>query len=320
MPRPNSFAAFHGQLDAVDQLRVAVTAAKRRQRRFAHFLIVGPPGVGKTTLAAHVVPSELGLDPSVVTVLNCTAVEKPKDILPTLTTVPEGGLLFLDEIHALPGEVAEYLYHAMEDRKVTISMGEGQPLMTIDVSDYTIAGATTREGLIPEPMRDRFKHHVRLDLYDDASMLEVLKWTVNAYHAEAEDLKGIEWDDDAVGLLVKPCHGTGRFAGRLIEAVHDTYFGQGETGAITSGTVQRTLTRLGYTQGLGKMEVRILSILETNGITGLKTLSAALDEEERTIEDTYEPWLLQQGYLERTRQGRNITAAGKAVLHTIAEA
>jgi Holliday junction DNA helicase RuvB len=247
-------------------------------------------------------------------------VEKPKDLIPTLTTVPAGGMLFLDEIHALPNDCAESLYHAMEDRVVSIFIGDDQPAMEVKLDEYTIAGATTREGLIPEPMRDRFKHHLRLGLYDDTSMLEVLKWTVDAIKTEHADLADVGFDPEALKHLVKPCHGTGRYASRLIEACIDTYFGCGEehsTPTISDEIVQFTLKRLGYLAGLGSIEVRILEILEANGTTGLKTLAAALDEEERTIEEVYEPWMLQQGYLERHRTGRRISDAGRILLGII---
>lgn len=316
--RPTTFATFHGQPAAVEQLRVPVAAAKRRKQQLGHVLLVGPPGLGKTTLGASVLPTELGVPPEHVKTLVCSSIEKPTDFLPTLTTVHPGGVLFLDEIHALPRQVVEQLYSVMEDGKLTIVTGEepNKQVIEFELDPFTIVAATTREGLLTGPLRARFKHTVRLELYSDKDMEEVLQW-----HA---DQHGLMFGTGAVIELAQVCHGTARHAVNFVDACLDTIHAdpKADSDFIGLSVVNATLLRLGYHNGLSKREVQLLRRLAetTTGVAGLQTLSAYMDEETTTIEEVYEPYLLQAGLIERTPQGRRITAKGRAELAKVPHA
>ena len=308
--RPQRFSEFTGQPAAKSVLEVAVRSAKARGKPLGHVLITGPKGLGKTTLAMSVLPTELGVH---ARDLVCSSIEKLPQLTSVLCTMQAGELLFLDEAHCLPRIVHEALYSVLEDQKLTVVIGEGSnaKTMTVELPAFTVVMATTREALIPEPMRDRAKHHLRLELYSDDEMADILAWTAYKHDQVLHDLRG----------LVAACHGTARHAGRLIEACIDTLYGSAwdPRGGITADVIQATLQRLGYSaNGLTIPEVKLLRRLaESSGPVGLNTLGAYLDEDTVTLEEVYEPWLLQKSFMIRTPSGRQITPAGKKALKAI---
>lgn len=311
MIRPKAFSEFHGQSSALAQLRMAVRASIARKRQFGHTLLVGPSGVGKTTLGVSVLPSELSIER--VHMVNCTAVEDLQALLPTVTTCSEGSLLFLDEVHALPRECMEALYHVLEDRSVSVSIGDGRDKRVIQIAlpSFTVVCATTRLGLLPEPFVNRFEHQVQLDVYSVPELVMVLRWTLSRI-ADAMDA-----DDDALQMLAVACQGTARHAQRLLNGAIDTAIVYGNA-RIDATCADDTLRRLGYAGGLTQMQVKLLGYLTAQSrATGLSTLSAFLCEEPRTIEDTVEPHLLREGLMLRTTQGRLITDKGQQLCQSL---
>jgi Holliday junction DNA helicase RuvB len=221
-------------------------------------------------------------------------------------------VLFLDEVHRLPAVVAEHLYTVLEDSTVTVVLGDAnnrQP-MTIELEPFTVIAATTREGLLPAPLRDRFMQQITLELYSDSDMSTVLNWT-----AQAQD---IALSPEAAKALVPACHGTARHAVALIGACIDTIYSEDvvDKPLITTAVARQTLQRLGFTaDGLSTREVKLLRVLAAApGPVGLATVADLLDEEPETIEDVYEPYLLRAGYLARSPKGRVITPMGKAAV------
>lgn len=314
--RPKTFAEFNGQQDVVNQLRIGVRSAKLRKQLMSHTLLLGPAGLGKTTMAMSVIPNELGVD---CLMFNCASVTKPQDILPTLTKVRPGSILFLDEVHALAGTgVYDTLLSLLEGSTVTINIGEGSDkrLLNVQVEPYTILAATTKESSLPEPLRDRFRHQVRFTLYDDPAMAAILKWTASQVEAT--------FSESAVTPLIAACHGTARHAVRLVEACIDTIagderFADRDLQDISCDVVLATLTRLGYKEGLTAPEFDLLRRLYAapQGKLGLNTLASVLDEETRTVEQVYEPYLLQKGLIVKATNGRQITPAGQALVRVV---
>ncbi len=303
-------------------LQLAIRASKVRSRQLRHQLLVGPPGLGKTTLA-HIIAAETGGE---LTYLTCTAVKEPKDLYQLLATAKAGAIIALDEIHALPAKCHESLYSVLEDGKLTITVemkpGELTPL-TIEIEAITVIGMTTRQGAIPEPMRDRFAAIHQLVPYSDEETRQILEW--HARQAAFQGLRDPAFTAGAYDLVVPACKGTGRLAVSLVDACLDTLAVQpGQPGQVDASVARSTLKRLGYRGCLTILEYRYLDSLQTpnsqpailgGGRTpdsprGLKAISLALDEDESTIEFVVEPWLLQQGYIQRTSTGRVITMAG----------
>jgi Holliday junction DNA helicase RuvB len=303
--RPARLEEFIGQGRVVENLRIAIGAAKSRGDVLDHVLFSGLPGLGKTTLS-FLVASTLGVD------IHCTsgpAIEKGRDLVGLLTNLRRGDVLFIDEVHRLTPQTEEYLYSAMEDFKVDIVLDRGADAraLRVTVEPFTLVGATTREGLLSPPFRSRFGIIEKLEAYPPSDLVEIIKRSASILECDVAD--------DAVSILATRCRGTPRYANRFLRRIRDV--AQVRTRARRPGRadgrlalalehVREGLDRLGIDEhGLDRVDRRILEILlGTDDPVGIKTIAVSIGEEERTIEDVHEPYLIQMGMLVKTPRGR----------------
>ncbi len=299
--RPRSLDDFIGQDELRANLRVYLDAARERGKALDHTLFYGNPGLGKTTLA-QIMASELGVN------LVCTSgpvLERSGDLAAILTNLGRHDILFVDEIHRMPIAVEEVLYPAMEDFKLDLVIGQGPAARTvkIDLEPFTLVGATTRMGLISSPMRDRFGIVARLEYYSPTDLARVVRRTAR--------ILGVEVTPDGAEEIGRRSRGTPRIANRLLRRVRDFALIRGN-GQVTGGEASAALKRMDVDEhGLDQMDRKLLEVLITHydgGPVGIKTLAVACSEEVRTIEDIYEPYLIQCGFLKRTPRGRMATA------------
>jgi Holliday junction DNA helicase RuvB len=298
--RPGTLDEFVGQEQHKQNLRVYVEAARRRKEPLDHILLCGPPGLGKTTLA-HILSKEMGVE---LFVTSGPAVEHKGVLTGLLTRVARADILFIDEIHRLSATVEEALYPAIEDFRIDVMMGDGAYAESIqlDIKPFTLVGATTRTGLLTKPLQERFGVTLRLDFYPVSDLERIV--------SRSAKLLEIDCDQDGARALAERARGTPRIANRLVRRVRD--FAQVEgRGVIDRKIVDIACDRLGIDHaGLDEMDRRLLSNLIDHydgGPVGVETIAAALAEPRDTIEDVYEPYLLQQGYLGRTPRGRIAT-------------
>ncbi len=298
--RPAQFTEFQGQKQVLENLMVFVHAAKGRGEALDHVLLHGPPGLGKTTLS-HIIGNEMGVN---VRVTSGPVIDKPGDLAGLLTNLEPNDVLFIDEIHRLSPVVEEYLYSAMEDYKIDIMIDSGPSARSVQISinPFTLVGATTRSGLLTAPLRSRFGINLRLQYYDAQTLGNIIK--------RSAAILDIPIDEDAAYEIASRSRGTPRIANLLLRRVRDFAQIKGD-GTITLPITQVALTALNVDQhGLDEMDNRILStIIEKfkGGPVGLSTIATAVGEDAGTIEEVYEPFLIQEGYLMRTPRGREAT-------------
>jgi len=298
--RPSRFDEFVGQQRIKDNLAVFIQAAKGRGEALDHVLFCGPPGLGKTTLA-NIIAHELGVD---IKSTSGPVLERAGDLAAILTNLQPGDVLFIDEIHRLNRVVEEVLYPAMEDFQLDIIIGQGPGARSIklDLPRFTLVGATTRTGLLTSPLRDRFGVIDRLSFYEPGELRTIVR--------RSAGILGAAIDDHAAEEIARRSRGTPRIANRLLRRVRDFAQVQGD-GSVTHRVVVDAMARLDVDgKGFDEMDRRLLlTIIDKfdGGPVGLETLAAALGEEKDTIEDVYEPFLLQEGFLDRTPRGRQAT-------------
>ncbi len=300
--RPKLFDDYVGQTKAREQLEIFIGAAIKREEALDHVLLFGPPGLGKTTLS-HIIAHELGVN---MRSTSGPVLEKPKDLSALLTNLEKNDVLFIDEIHRLSPVVEEILYPALEDYQIDIMIGEGPAARSIklDLQPFTLVGATTRAGMLTNPLRDRFGIVARLEFYTPEELARIVKRSAGLLNAPMDEEGGFE--------IARRSRGTPRIANRLLRRVRDYADVKGE-GTITLAIANKALAMLDVDpQGFDVMDRKFLEAIIhrfDGGPVGLDNIAASIGEEPGTIEDVIEPYLIQQGFLQRTPRGRMATLA-----------
>lgn len=298
--RPKTLSEYIGQEKAKKNLAVFIEGARRRREPLDHVLLHGPPGLGKTTLAA-IIANEMGVT---LRKTSGPAIEKPKDLAALLTNLNENDILFIDEIHRMNRSIEEILYPAMEDKQLDIIIGQGPAATSIclELKSFTLVGATTRSGQLSSPLRDRFGIDLKLELYTPQELKKIVE--------RSAKLLNIPTDPEGAHEIASRSRGTPRIANRLLRRVRDFAEVMGG-GVITRQTADEALSMLEIDRsGLDAVDRRLLTSIIKNyggGPVGLETIAATINEEPVTLEDVYEPFLMQQGFLTRTPRGRCVT-------------